>query len=179
MTSKFFTRNLGFATSGLWICKCLKHMCYDCPSPIRSATTTTESAQVWHCAAQKVRTCRKLWNWIALVCNLRRSWLQESKPQQTARLSQICCPLFTNCIYWVNLGMGREGETPAQIFWHIGVKKKWYKLSKLGGGGGVEVIWTKSKRTATFFSLEAFPKSHISRKKSTVCSSQVFIQPGS
>ena len=52
--------------------------------------------------------------------------------------------------------MGREGETPAQIFWHIGVQKKWYKLSKLGGGGRkeggwFEVIWTKSKRTATFF----------------------------
>ena len=30
--------------------------------------------------------------------------------------------------------MGREGETPAQIFWHIGVQKKWYKLSKSGGG---------------------------------------------
>ena len=37
--------------------------------------------------------------------------------------AQIFCPLFTNCIYWVNLGMGREGETPAQIFWHIGVQK--------------------------------------------------------
>ena len=37
--------------------------------------------------------------------------------------AQIFCPLFTNCIYWVNFGMGREGETPAQIFWHIGVKK--------------------------------------------------------
>ena len=47
--------------------------------------------------------------------------------------AQIFCPLFTNCIYWVNLGMGREGETPAQIFGHIGVKKKWYKFSKLGG----------------------------------------------
>ena len=33
------------------------------------------------------------------------------------------CPLFTNCIYWVNLGMGRKGETPTQIFWHIGVQK--------------------------------------------------------
>ena len=62
--------------------------------------------------------------------------------------AQIFCPLF-NCIYWVNLGMWREGETPAQIFWHIGVQKKCYKLSKLGGGG-VEVIWTKFKRTATF-----------------------------
>ena len=30
--------------------------------------------------------------------------------------AQIFCPLFTNCIYWVNLEMGREGETPAQIF---------------------------------------------------------------
>ena len=49
--------------------------------------------------------------------------------------AQIFCPFFTNCIYWVNLGMGKEGETPAKIFWHIGVKKKWNKLSKLGGGG--------------------------------------------
>ena len=71
--------------------------------------------------------------------------------------AQIVCPLFTNCIYWVNLGMGREGETPAQIFWHIGVQKKWYKLSKLGGGG-VNVIWTKSKRTANFF-RETVPNS--------------------
>ena len=47
--------------------------------------------------------------------------------------------------------MGREGDTPAKKIWHIGVKKKWYKLSKFWGGG-VEVIWTKSKRTATFFS---------------------------
>ena len=46
--------------------------------------------------------------------------------------------------------MGREGDTPAKNFWHVGVKKKWYKLSKLGGGRG-EVIWTKYKRTATFF----------------------------
>ena len=46
--------------------------------------------------------------------------------------------------------MGREGDTPAKNFWHVGVKKKWYKLSKFWGGG-VEVIWTKSKRTATFF----------------------------
>ena len=30
------------------------------------------------------------------------------------------------------------------IFWHIGVQKKWYNLSKLGGG--IEVIWTKSKQ---------------------------------
>ena len=30
-------------------------------------------------------------------------------------------------------------------------------MSKLGGGGGVEVIWTKSKRTTTFF-RETLPK---------------------
>ena len=30
---------------------------------------------------------------------------------------------------------GGGGETPAQVFWHIGVQQKWYKLSKLGGGG--------------------------------------------
>ena len=35
--------------------------------------------------------------------------------------AQIFCPLFTNCTYWVNLGMGRDGEISAQIFWHIGV----------------------------------------------------------
>ena len=55
-------------------------------------------------------------------------------------------------IYWVNLGMGREGETPAQIFWHIGVKKKWYKLSKLGGGGGGGGNWEKKKKKSYFFS---------------------------
>ena len=63
--------------------------------------------------------------------------------------AQIFCPLFTNCIYWVNLGVAREGETPAQIFWHIGVQKKWYKLSKLGGGG-VEVIRQNSKEQLLF-----------------------------
>ena len=36
--------------------------------------------------------------------------------------AQIFCPLFTNCTYWVNLGMGRDGEISAQFFfWHIGV----------------------------------------------------------
>ena len=75
--------------------------------------------------------------------------------------AQIFCPLFTNCIYWVNLGMGREGETPAQIVWHIGIKKKWYKLSKCRGWG-VKVIWTKSKRTATFFGKPSLsPKKYL------------------
>ena len=79
----------------------------------------------------------------------KRVALRDGLPQKIAVLldfvqmrggegpAQIFCPLFTNCIYWVNLGMGREGETPAQFFWHIGVQKKWYKLSKLGGGGRV------------------------------------------
>ena len=47
--------------------------------------------------------------------------------------AQIFCPLFTNCIHWVNLG--RDRETHAKIFWPIDIKKKWYKLSKMGGWG--------------------------------------------
>ena len=31
---------------------------------------------------------------------------------------------FSQTVYWVNLGIGRKGETPAQFFWHIGVQKK-------------------------------------------------------
>ena len=33
---------------------------------------------------------------------------------------------FSQTVYidWVNFGMGREGETPAQIFWHICVQNK-------------------------------------------------------
>ena len=69
--------------------------------------------------------------------------------------AQIFCPLDINCIYWVNLGMGREGETPAQIFWHIGVQKKWYKLSKLGGGGGRGNL-DKIQKNSYFF-RETFP----------------------
>ena len=69
--------------------------------------------------------------------------------------AQIFCPLFTNCI----LGQFYDGEgggDPCPNFLAHWRSKKWYKLYKLGGGG-VEVIWTKSKRTATFF-RETFPK---------------------
>ena len=45
--------------------------------------------------------------------------------------------------------MGRKGETPAQFFWHIGVKKEWYKLG--GGGGGVEEIWKNPKEQLLLF----------------------------
>ena len=69
--------------------------------------------------------------------------------------AQIFCPLFTHCILG-QFGDGEGGGDPCPNFWHIGVQKKWYKLSKLGGGG-VKVIWTKSKRTATFF-RETVPK---------------------
>ena len=51
------------------------------------------------------------------------------------------------------------GRPLPKFFWHIGVKKNWYKLSKLGEGGGGEGIWTKSKRRATFF-RETFPYPH-------------------
>ena len=70
--------------------------------------------------------------------------------------AQICCPLFTNCIYWVNLGMGREGGTPTHFFWHIGVQKKWYKLSKLGGEGGGRGNLDKIQKNSYFF-RETFP----------------------
>ena len=40
--------------------------------------------------------------------------------------------------------MRREGETPAQIFWQIGVKKSVTSCPNWGEGGGVHVIWTKS-----------------------------------
>ena len=69
------------------------------------------------------------------------------------------CPNFLSTFHKLYMlgefGDGEGGDTPAKKFWHVGVKKKWYKLSK--SGGGVEVIWTKSKRTATFF-RETFPE---------------------
>ena len=37
--------------------------------------------------------------------------------------AQILCPLFTNCIYWVNLGMGREGEPLPNFFGTLAFKK--------------------------------------------------------
>ena len=51
--------------------------------------------------------------------------------------------------------MGREGGTPAQIFRHIGVQKKRYKLSKLGGGGGLSNL-DKIQKNSYFF-LETVP----------------------
>ena len=68
--------------------------------------------------------------------------------------------------------MGMEGENPAQIGWHIGVQKKWYKLSKLGGRGG----WggrgnlDKIKKNSYFF-LEAFPRSTFGADKITTIAS--------
>ena len=46
--------------------------------------------------------------------------------------------------------MGREVETPDQILWHIVVQKKWYKLSKLGGGGA-RVNSDKIQKNSNFF----------------------------
>ena len=53
--------------------------------------------------------------------------------------AQICCLLFTNCIYWVHLGMGREGETPAQFFFGTLALKKVVQVVQIKGrerGGG-------------------------------------------
>ena len=62
--------------------------------------------------------------------------------------AQIFGPLFTNCIYWVNSGMGREGETPAQNFWHIGIKQKVVQVvqirGRVGGRGDLDKIQKNS-----------------------------------
>ena len=52
--------------------------------------------------------------------------------------AQILCPLITNCIYCVNLGMGKEGETPDQFFlahWHSKKVVQVVQLRERGGGG--------------------------------------------
>ena len=46
--------------------------------------------------------------------------------------------------------MGREGGTPAQTYWHIGVKKSGTSCPNEGEGGGVEVIWTNPKEQLLF-----------------------------
>ena len=43
-------------------------------------------------------------------------WVNLGMEREGETPAQIFFPLFTNCIYWVNLGMGREGKTPAQYF---------------------------------------------------------------
>ena len=103
---------------------------------------------------------------------LSRVYLREGLPKKSSRPFGFCpneggggralpnfFVHFSQTVYIGSIwGWGGGGrETPAQIFWYIGVQKKWYKLSKLGEGGGVvEVIWTKSNRTATCF-RETFP----------------------
>ena len=62
------------------------------------------------------------------------------------------CPNFlsTNCILG-QFGDG-EGGGGCPIFWHIGVQKKWYKLSKLGGGGeGGQGNLDKIQKNSYFF----------------------------
>ena len=57
---------------------------------------------------------------------------------------------FHNCILG-QFGDGEIGGYPCPNFLAHCRLKKWNMLPKLGAGGVVEVIWTKSKRTATFF----------------------------
>ena len=62
---------------------------------------------------------------------------------------------FSQTVNWVNLGIGMgRGRPLPKFFWLIGVKKKWYRLPKLGGG--VEVIWKNPKEQLLFF-RETFP----------------------
>ena len=66
--------------------------------------------------------------------------------------AQIFCPLFTNCILG-EFGDGEEGGRPLPKFFGTLVLKEVVHVVLIRGrGGGVEVIWTKSKRIATFFS---------------------------
>ena len=51
---------------------------------------------------------------------------------QRAGPAQIFCPLFTNCIYWVDLGMGREPE----FFGTLALKKVVQVVQIRGRGGG-------------------------------------------
>ena len=60
--------------------------------------------------------------------------LREGFPKKVAVLLSKFLSTFRCILGQFGDGDG-EGETPAQIFWHIGVQKKWYKLSKGGGGG--------------------------------------------
>ena len=71
--------------------------------------------------------------------------------------AQIFCPHFTNCIL-SQFGDGEGGETHAQIFWHIGVQKKWYKLSKLEGGGGCWGNLDKIQKNSYFFFVKPSPR---------------------
>ena len=65
--------------------------------------------------------------------------------------AQIFCPLFTNCTLG-KFGDGEErGGDPCPIFWYIGIKKKWYKLSKLEEGGGRGIL-DKIQKNSYFFS---------------------------
>ena len=62
------------------------------------------------------------------------------------------CPNFLSTFHKLYiLGQFGDGRTPAQIFWHTGVRKSGTSCPNYGRGGGVKVIWTKSKRTASFF----------------------------
>ena len=42
---------------------------------------------------------------------------------------------YSQTVYWVNLGMGREGETPAEILGILALKKV-VKVVQIGGKGG-------------------------------------------
>ena len=45
------------------------------------------------------------------------------------------CPNF--CVHFSHIViLSQFGDGDVLIFWHIGVQKRWYELSKLGGGGG-------------------------------------------
>ena len=52
--------------------------------------------------------------------------------------------------------MGREGETPAQIFWHIGIIKKVVLVVQIRGRGRGQGNLDKIQKNSYFF-LETVP----------------------
>ena len=50
--------------------------------------------------------------------------------------AQIFLSTFHKLYIFGEFGDGEGGGDPCPNFWHIGVEKKWYKLSTLGRGGG-------------------------------------------
>ena len=62
------------------------------------------------------------------------------------------CSLFTNCIYWVNLGLGREGETPTKFFGTLAFKKEAVQVVQIRGRAGGRGNLDKIQKNSYFFS---------------------------
>ena len=88
--------------------------------------------------------------------------------------AQIFCPPFTNCILG-QFGDGEGGGDPCpKCFGSLVFKKSGTSCPNWGEGGGVEVIWTKSKRAATFFREAFFKQGHWKQNESRLWTLSLF-----